>query len=232
MLHHCDIDLEYLIDTVFSIFDSCFPRTRNRIRASSPDPEAQEGELENLLVGSNGGWDDSDGVIQTPRILKERQARGARPTEPMKNSFTALSTEDLPPSYESHLPAPSPSSPGPSTFSRTRPVSGYSEFEHEIDDDARSLSLNPAKLAEMAKHFEPTLTWEDIRREEAEQAEREMISSGNEIVGSRGSGRVADEMDGDEEEFGDFEQGEQGEQTEVTDGPIIVAEEEGHHLHS
>ncbi|WWD01385.1 hypothetical protein V866_008328 [Kwoniella sp. B9012] len=194
----CDINTNLLNDIFHFIFQLCLSRTK--YRPPSPDPEAQEGELETLLIGSNEGWDDSDAVFShTPRIVKEHQAKGLKPTKPMKNSFIQ---GDFPPSYEFHLNPPS--SPDPSTHSRRSvPISGYSEFEHEIDEDAKSLSINPTKLAEMARQFEPALTLDDIRREEEEQAERERIpgpSSG---------------VDRHEEEFGDFEEAARGEVEEV-----------------
>ncbi|OCF54125.1 hypothetical protein L486_08319 [Kwoniella mangroviensis CBS 10435] len=206
MIPPCDIDIDFFNNIFHFVFRSCLSRTK--YRPSSPDPEAQEGELETLLIGANEGWDDSYAVFsRTSRIVKERQAKGLKPTKPMKNPFTQ---GDLPPSYESHLNPPS--SPGPSTYSRrSRPISGYSEFEHEIDEDARSLSINPTKLAEMARQFEPTLTLDDIRREEEEQAERERIPG-------HSSGE-----DGHEEEFGDFEEAARGKVEEV-DKPSTLVE--------
>ncbi|WWC90030.1 uncharacterized protein L201_004960 [Kwoniella dendrophila CBS 6074] len=174
------MDFDFIND-IWDVISACFTKRPPH----SPNLEAQEGELETLLVGSNEGWDDQDGILlSTPRIQKERQAKGLKPSKPMKNPLIPKSQnndykeqeEELPPSYDAHLNAAGSSSLPISMYGTrsSRPVSGYStEFENEIDEDAKSLSVNPQKLAELAKQFEPTLTLEDIRKEEEEQAERE-----------------------------------------------------------
>ncbi|WWC69455.1 uncharacterized protein I206_103394 [Kwoniella pini CBS 10737] len=219
MIHQCleHIDADFISHICHCIvqipWSSCFPSSNFRNRPKSPDLEAQEGELETLLSGSNAGWDDSDMFsLSTPRAVKERQAKGLDPSKPMINPFKSHSTKADPPAYESHL-NPSYSYSNPSSYPQ-RPVSGYSEFEIEIDEDAKSLSINPTKLAEIAKQFEPTLTLDDIRREEEEQAERDREAervngpSMRKDYARTGScsriGRINQDQD---EEFGEFEEG-------------------------
>ncbi|WWC61100.1 uncharacterized protein I303_103678 [Kwoniella dejecticola CBS 10117] len=236
MLHHCleHVDGEFIGDICSSIiqipWSSCFSSGSSKNRPQSPDLQVQEGELETLLAGSNEGWDNSDMdmlSLATPRVVRERQAKGMKPSKPMKPPFLPPPGHDNDnasplPTYESHLD-PSSSSRSPSSRS-SGPISGYSDFHNGIDEDARSLSINPAKLAEMAKHFEPTLTLDDIRREEEEQAERDREAerahwpSMRHQPSSEGrtNGAVGEDL---EEEFGEFSGAHQISQGKVASDP-------------
>ncbi|WVF72146.1 hypothetical protein IAT40_006958 [Kwoniella sp. CBS 6097] len=190
--------------------------------------------------GNGNGWDeDLSGETMFGRrdrvgILGSKTAvtNQLRPSSGMVHgrlnsqgiSGTARIAEDEPPSYDSHTHNQAtkqltPSSHPASTTSR--PVSTYTVLEESgLDEDPRSLtSLDPNTLADIAKRFEPTLTMEDIEREEAEQAERERNAEragGLDIYSPplrmrEGSGhghRDGDVMlDDVDDDFGEFESG-------------------------
>ncbi|WRT67135.1 uncharacterized protein IL334_004101 [Kwoniella shivajii] len=188
-MHHFDFSgLTELFCQCISSFSplkqwSCFsPNT-----PPSPEVEAHEGELQTLLQAStNKGWDDQDDFSLSPSTLAGRSIRQAREFGRPKPMIKYHQEE---PSFDTHL----------STSDLYKQTSVCSEH----DEDPRSLSFNPMELAELAKQFEPTLTMEDIRKEEEEQAELERKA---ETVDHEIRKEDIDHI-GIQDEFGEFEHG-------------------------
>ncbi|WVQ98727.1 hypothetical protein IAU59_005858 [Kwoniella sp. CBS 9459] len=217
-------------------------RTRSKRMDPSPSLEAQEGELDTLLSLDGNqdqqGWDDEgiddfqddEGTGQTDPFSRSKsrktnarspittQLRSSRIMAGGASSATAESDNGQPihhlhrdtsarPKHASSLPEDHPSVTHPA-------VELNPDLDLGLDDDPRSLaSLDTRTLADIAKRFEPTLTMEDIEREEAEQAEMERLaeSAGRLDVTNPSlkvrSGMEVKQEEAEGEEFGEFESG-------------------------